>query len=184
MNPNRLAIAWCIYTILFIALVEVLDAYIPKEWFLEVLSISKNDAGGIELGARFFLYFTSTFILIWLTAKYAHSFTGISEWQQGNGTKKRIKLIAIWSAFLVPYLAIVILLNFVLPEVWLHRLITGHDGMSCDDVVWDGVFIRITLALALPINGAVIVLLSSQAIKRRQRRHSAQQKTACKTADQ
>jgi hypothetical protein len=174
MNPIRLAIAWCIYTILFIAIVEVYDVYVQQEWFLGVLSISKNDAGGIELGARFSLHFTLTFILIWLTTKYAHFFTGISEWQQGNGTKNRIKLIAIWCAFLVPYLATVILLNFVLPEAWLHRLITGHDGMSCDDVVWDGIFIRITLALALPINGAVIVFLSSQAIKRRQRRHLAQ----------
>ena len=184
MNPTRLAIAWCAYTIVFLALAELLDDYLSEEWLLELLSISKHDDGGIELGARLSLYFILTLILIIFTTKNTYSFTGLPEWQHGSKINKRIKLIAIWCAFLVPYLAIVILLHFILPEVWLYQLIMDREGRPFDNVVWDGIFMGITLALALPINGAVVALVTSKAIKRKQLHHSAQQKTACKTADQ
>jgi ABC-type Fe3+ transport system permease subunit len=179
MNPIRLAIAWCAYTVVFFALAESLDAYISEEQILEVLSISKKDVGWIELKTILSISSILICIFIWVTAKYAYSFTATSEWQNGSRTKKRIKLFAMWCAFLVPFIVIDFLLHLVLPEAWLHRLITGHEGMSCDDVVWGGIFMGITLALALPINGAVIVFVSSRAIKRQQRRQSAQQKTAC-----
>ena len=183
MNPIRLAIAWCAYTIAFFALAESLDAYISEEQILDVLSISKKDVGWIELKTILSLSSILTCMFIWVTAKYAYSFTGASEWQYGTTIKKRIKLISIWCAFLVPFLMIDFLLHLVLPEAWLHWLITGHEGMSCDDVVWDGIFMGITLALALPINGAFVAFVSSKAIKRKQLRQSAQQKNTCPTSN-
>ena len=183
MNPIKLAIVWCVYMAVFWALAESLDAYKAHDWILEKLSISKKDTTWTVLKSVSLLPLLLTSILIWITAKYACNFIGVSEWQRGSRTKKRIKLIAMWLAFLAPFLVIVFLLLLVLPEAWLHRLITGHEGMSCDDVVWGGIFMGITLALALPINGAFVAFVSSQAIKRKQLRQSAQQKTACKTAE-
>jgi ABC-type Fe3+ transport system permease subunit len=183
MNPTRLAIAWCTYTIFFLVLAEWLDNYISEEWILELLSISKHDERGIELGARLSLYFTLTLILIIITTKYAYTFTGLSEWQHGSKTKKTIKLIAIWCAFLVPFFVIVFLLHLVLPEVWLYQLIMKRKGRPFDNVVWDGIFMGITFALALPINGAVVAFVSAREMQFKQLRQSAQQKTTDQTAD-
>ena len=179
MNPIRLAIVWRTYTIVFFALAESLDAYISEEQILEAISISKKDVGWIELKTVLSLSLILTFMFIWLTTNNAYSFMGASEWLHGSTIKKRIKLISIWCVFLVTYVLIFGLLNFFLPEVWLHRLFMGEE-MSCDDIVWDGIIGGITLALALPINGAVVAFVSSKAIKRKQRRHSAQQKTSAK----
>lgn len=179
MNPIRLAIAWCVYTVVFFALAESLDSYISEEQILEVLSISKKDVGWIELKTILSLSSILTCMFIWVTAKYAYSFTRDSKWQCGSTTKKRIKLISIWCAFLVPFLMIDFLLHPILPEAWLHRLIMGHEGVPCDDVVWNGIIGGITLALAIPINGAFVAFVSSKAMKRKQLRQSAQQKTAC-----
>jgi ABC-type Fe3+ transport system permease subunit len=183
MNPIKLAIVWCVYMAVFWALAESLDAYRAYDWILKMLSISKHETEWTELKTVSFLTLTLTLTLIWSTAKYAYNFTGASEWQNGSKARKRIKLIAMWLAFLAPFLVIVFLLLLVLPEAWLHRLITGHEGMSCDDVVWGGIFMGITLALALPINGVFVAFVSSKAMKRKQLRQSAQQKTACKTAE-
>jgi hypothetical protein len=187
MNSVRLAVTWCAYAIAYLVLLHLMDAYVPQDWIIKGLSFSKDTVSShgatrIAFEVQLLLSLLLNSVLIWLTARVAYAFMN-PVWRKNNTRpRQKIKLLLIWHAFFVTYVVIFALSNLALPEAWLYRLFMGME-MPCDDVVWDGIIGGITLALALPINGAFVAFVSSKAIKRKQLRQSAQQKTTCPTSN-
>lgn len=173
MHPRRLTIMMCMYTVNFFILYSVFYTCIPEEWVFRnpsILAHAVENYGksGPYTAGLLILSLIANSLIIMLTAKtLLPIIRKKSHAREPNPTKFRTTLI--WYAFFIIYLIISILLAKGLPEAWLHWLFMGHRNMTFDNVVWDETYISLVFALALPMTGVVVALVSSLLLKRRSR---------------